>query len=129
MGAKIWHRNPGRVGSTEMLHIFLSNRPGDVVYGTSGVAVPGYELRLVDEANKDVGVGEIGELLVCGDSAAEGYWNQRAKSRATFEGRWTRTGDKYEINAEGHISIVGGPTTCSAYQGSGYLLLKSNRHF
>ena len=95
------------VGSTEMLHIFLSNRPGDVVYGTSGVAVPGYELRLVDEVNKDVGVGEIGELLVCGDSAAEGYWNQRAKSRATFEGRWTRTGDKYEINAEGRYIYCG----------------------
>ena len=95
------------VGSTEMLHIFLSNRPGDVVYGTSGVAVPGYELRLVDEANRDVGIGEIGELLVCGDSAAEGYWNQRAKSRATFEGRWTRTGDKYEINAKGRYIYCG----------------------
>jgi 4-hydroxybenzoate-CoA ligase len=90
-----------------MLHIFLSNRPGNVVYGTSGVAVPGYELRLVDEANRDVGIGEIGELLVCGDSAAEGYWNQRAKSRATFEGRWTRTGDKYEINAKGRYIYCG----------------------
>jgi 4-hydroxybenzoate-CoA ligase len=86
------------VGSTEMLHIFLSNRPGDCVYGTSGTAVPGYELRLVDEHDVDVAEGEVGELLVRGPSSAEGYWNRRAKSQATFEGRWTRTGDKYEIH-------------------------------
>jgi len=84
------------VGSTEMLHIFLSNRPGDVVYGTSGVAVPGYELQLVDEHGDEVGEGEIGELLVKGESAALDYFGRREKSRATFEGVWTRTGDKYE---------------------------------
>jgi 4-hydroxybenzoate-CoA ligase len=84
------------VGSTEMLHIFLSNRPGACVYGTSGEAVPGYDLRLVDEHDVDVADGEVGELLVRGPSAADGYWNQRAKSQATFEGMWTRTGDKYE---------------------------------
>ena len=95
------------VGSTEMLHIFLSNAPGDVVYGTSGVAVPGYNLRLVDEAGAEVGVGEVGELLVEGPSAADGYWNQRDKSRGTFEGRWTRTGDKYERNAEGRYVYCG----------------------
>ena len=83
------------VGSTEMLHIFLSNAPGDIVYGTSGKAVPGYELRLLDDAGAPVGDGEIGELYVRGPSAADGYWNQRAKSRATFQGEWTRTGDKY----------------------------------
>ena len=95
------------VGSTEMLHIFLSNREGDVVYGTSGVAVPGYEFRLVDEAGSEVGVGEIGELLVAGDSAADGYWNQRDKSRATFEGVWTRTGDKYERREDGRLVYCG----------------------
>ena len=84
------------VGSTEMLHIFLSNRPGDCVYGTSGTAVPGYEVRLVDEHDEDVEDGAVGELLVRGPSSAEGYWNRRAKSQATFEGCWTRTGDKYE---------------------------------
>ena len=84
------------VGSTEMLHIFLSNRPGDCVYGTSGTAVPGYEVRLVDEHDEDVPDGTVGELLVRGPSSAEGYWNRRAKSQATFEGPWTRTGDKYE---------------------------------
>ncbi|MEL6453079.1 MAG: AMP-binding protein, partial [Pseudomonadota bacterium] len=84
------------VGSTEMLHIFLSNAPGDVVYGTSGVPVPGYEMRLVDDAGSEVARGEIGELVVNGASAAAGYWNKRGKSRATFEGVWTHTGDKYE---------------------------------
>jgi len=95
------------VGSTEMLHIFLSNAPGDVEYGTSGVAVPGYQLRLVDEAGAEVAQGEIGELLVRGDSAADGYWNQRGKSRATFEGEWTRTGDKYERDAQGRYIYCG----------------------
>ncbi len=95
------------VGSTEMLHIFLSNRPGDVVYGTSGVPVPGYEVRLVDEHGADVGVGAVGELLVRGASSADGYWNQRDKTRSTFEGHWTRTGDKYELTAEGRYVYCG----------------------
>jgi len=95
------------VGSTEMLHIFLSNNAEDVVYGTSGTAVPGYTLRLVDEAGRDVEIGEIGELLVNGDSAADGYWNQREKSRATFEGCWTRTGDKYEMTGDGRYIYCG----------------------
>ncbi|WP_099864220.1 benzoate-CoA ligase family protein [Pararhizobium haloflavum] len=109
---KRWHQTTGvdildGVGSTEMLHIFLSNAPGAVAYGTSGFAVPGYELRLVDEAGAEVGVGEVGELLVKGPSAADGYWNQRDKSRATFEGYWTRTGDKYERRADGRLVYCG----------------------
>ena len=95
------------VGSTEMLHIFLSNHADDVVYGTSGVAVPGYELRLVDTEGNDVGTGEVGELLVNGASAASDYWNQRDKSRTTFEGEWTRTGDKYEIRPDGRYIYCG----------------------
>lgn len=95
------------VGSTEMLHIFLSNAPGNVEYGTSGTAVPGYEVRLVDEVGKSVGTGEIGELLVKGDSAAQCYWNQYNKSRLTFEGEWTRTGDKYERNNDGKFVYCG----------------------
>lgn len=95
------------VGSTEMLHIFLSNAPGDVVYGTSGTAVPGYTLRLVNEAGEDVPDGEVGELLVLGESAADGYWNKRAKSRETFQGHWTRTGDKYERRADGRYVYCG----------------------
>ncbi|MEO9897873.1 MAG: benzoate-CoA ligase family protein [Paracoccaceae bacterium] len=95
------------VGSTEMLHIFLSNAPGDVKYGTSGVAVPGYDLRIVDETGADQGPGGFGELLVRGSSAADGYWNQRDKSRTTFEGEWTRTGDKYEVAADGRLIYCG----------------------
>ncbi|MFT7574778.1 MAG: 4-hydroxybenzoate-CoA ligase, partial [Alphaproteobacteria bacterium] len=104
-----WRRLTGTdildgVGSTEMLHIFLSNAPGDVDYGTSGVAVPGYEVRLVDDAGVDVPDDEVGELLVRGATAASGYWNQREKSRTTFLGERTRTGDKYTRRADGkHI--------------------------
>ncbi len=95
------------VGSTEMLHIFLTNRPGDVRYGTSGKPLEGYTVRLVDEHNRDVADGEIGELLVNGLSAADGYWNQREKSRRTFEGEWTRTGDKYFRDEEGYFHYCG----------------------
>ncbi|MBF9035700.1 benzoate-CoA ligase family protein [Rhodobacterales bacterium HKCCE2091] len=95
------------VGSTEMLHIFLSNAPGDIVYGTSGRPVPGYEVRCVDETGAEIGPGGVGELLVRGASAAEGYWNQRHKSRSTFEGEWTRTGDKYQITEDGRFVYCG----------------------
>ena len=83
------------IGSTEMLHIFLSNRPGQVRYGTTGQAVPGYQLRIVGDDGQDCGVGEIGELQINGPSAALMYWNNRAKTKATFCGDWTRSGDKY----------------------------------
>ncbi len=95
------------VGSTEMLHIYLSNAPGDLRYGTSGRAVPGYEVRLVDEHGASVPQGEIGEMLVRGPSACEGYWNQRAKSRRTFEGEWTRTGDKFVQGEDGRYTYCG----------------------
>jgi 4-hydroxybenzoate-CoA ligase len=95
------------VGSTELLHIFLSNAPGDIKYGTSGRPVPGYRIRLVNEAGADVPDGEVGELLVDAPSAGEGYWNQRSKSRRTFEGHWTRTGDKYVRDAEGRFTFCG----------------------
>jgi 4-hydroxybenzoate-CoA ligase len=95
------------VGSTELLHIFLSNRPGEVEYGTCGHPVPGYEVRLVDEAGNDVVDGELGEMLVKAPSAAEGYWHQRAKSRATFIGEWTRTGDKYLRSQSGRYVFCG----------------------
>lgn len=95
------------VGSTEMLHIFLSNTPDDIVYGTSGRPVPGYEVRLVDLHDEDVPDGEVGELLVRGPSAAEGYWCRRHKSQSTFEGHWTRTGDKYERNGDGRYVYCG----------------------
>jgi len=95
------------VGSTELLHIFLSNAPGDIKYGTSGRPVPGYKVRLVNEAGDDVADGEVGEMLVHAPSAGEGYWNQRSKSRSTFEGYWTRTGDKYTRDADGRYTFCG----------------------
>jgi 4-hydroxybenzoate-CoA ligase len=95
------------LGSTEMLHIFLSNAPGDIAYGTSGRAVPGYELRLLDEAGKAVGDGEVGELYVRGPTAADSYWNQRDKSRRTFQGEWTRTGDIYVRDVDGRYTYCG----------------------
>jgi 4-hydroxybenzoate-CoA ligase len=95
------------VGSTELLHIFLSNAPGDVRYGTSGRPVPGYEVRLVNEQGQDVAEGDVGELLVHAPSAGDGYWNQRGKSRQTFEGHWTRTGDKYVRDGEGRYTYCG----------------------
>jgi 4-hydroxybenzoate-CoA ligase len=95
------------VGSTEMGHLFLTNLPKAVEYGTSGTPVHGYQLRLVDEEGCDVGDDEIGELLVNGESAAAGYWNQRAKSRRTFVGEWTRTGDKYFRRPDGVYTYCG----------------------
>src|SRR6201989_1639641 len=95
------------VGSTELLHIFLSNSPGDIKYGTAGRPVPGYRVRLLNEAGQDAADGEVGELLVDAPSAGEGYWNQRSKTRRTFEGHWTRTGDKYIRDAAGRYTFCG----------------------
>jgi 4-hydroxybenzoate-CoA ligase len=89
------------VGSTEMGHLFLTNLPDAVEYGTSGVPVDGYTLRLVDENDCDVADNEIGELLIRGRTSAAGYWNQRDKSRQIFIGEWTRTGDKYIRRPDG----------------------------
>ena len=95
------------IGSTEMLHIFISNRNGDVRYGTTGRPVPGYDARLVDERGDAVAQGELGELQVKGPSSASHYWNQRARSLATFVGEWTRTGDKYSVDTDGYY-VYGG---------------------
>jgi 4-hydroxybenzoate-CoA ligase len=95
------------LGSTEMLHIFLSNRPDDLRYGTTGKPVPGYEVRILDDEGGEVAPEEPGELVVRGPSAAEGYWNQRAKSRHTFRGEWTHTGDTYTKDADGYYRYCG----------------------
>jgi 4-hydroxybenzoate-CoA ligase len=94
------------LGSTEMLHIFLSNRPGDIRYGTTGKPVPGYDLRILD-AGGEVADGEPGELVVRGASAGDGYWNQRQKSRHAFRGEWTHTGDTYIRDADGYYRYCG----------------------
>lgn len=96
------------VGSTEMLHIYLTNQPGDVHYGCSGRPVPGYQVKLVDENGDDIETAnEIGEMLVKGPSAASGYWNQRDKSLRTFVGEWTCTGDKYYRDEQGRYHYCG----------------------
>ncbi|HWA39775.1 MAG TPA: benzoate-CoA ligase family protein, partial [Burkholderiales bacterium] len=95
------------IGSTEMLHIFLSNRPGDFRYGTTGKPVPGYELRLVDEQGNPVKQGELGELQIKGPTHAMCYWNNREKSFGTFVGGWTKSGDKYAMDADGFYAYGG----------------------
>ncbi|WP_372659685.1 benzoate-CoA ligase family protein [Hydrogenophaga sp.] len=95
------------IGSTEMLHVFLSNQPGDVRYGTTGKAVPGYQLELRGEDGQPVADGEIGDLYVSGPSSALMYWNNREKTRDTFQGIWTKSGDKYSRDADGYYTYAG----------------------
>ena len=95
------------IGSTEMFQTFLSNQPGDVRFGTTGKAVAGYDLKIVDEHGHALADGEIGELIVRGPTAGESYWNQRAKSRRTFAGEWTFTGDKFFRDADGYYHYCG----------------------
>jgi 4-hydroxybenzoate-CoA ligase len=95
------------IGSTEMLQTFLSNRPDDLRYGSTGKPVPGYDVKIVDENGGAVGDGQMGELMVRGPSAGEGYWNQRAKSRGVFLGEWTRTGDRFLRDADGYYHYCG----------------------
>ena len=95
------------IGSTEALHIFLSNRPGEPRRGTTGVPVPGYSVRLVDDAGADVGDGVEGHLLVRGESVCTGYWNRTAVNRRTFLGEWMRTGDVFVRDGDGGHSYRG----------------------
>jgi acyl-coenzyme A synthetase/AMP-(fatty) acid ligase len=109
------------IGMTEMLHIFLSNRPGQVRAGTTGVAVPGYDLRIIDESSDladapggrfagsagEVRDGTPGTLYVRGDSAATGYWARYDASRQVFQGEWLRTGDTYVRDADGYYTCLG----------------------
>jgi benzoate-CoA ligase family protein len=105
------------IGMTEMLHIFLSNRPGRVRPGTTGVAVPGYDLKILDEEgataegpgkfSTEVPPGQPGTLFVRGDSTATGYWSRFAASRTVFQGEWLRTGDTYIQDADGYYTCLG----------------------
>ena len=95
------------VGSTEMMHNFLSNKPDDVRYGTSGKMVPGYVGKLVDGNGEEVERGKLGELVVKGPTAADGYWNDRTRSISTFVGAWTHTGDKYTQDEQGYYHYCG----------------------
>ncbi len=95
------------IGSTEMLHIFLSNQPGQIHYGTTGKPVPGYEVDLRDELGQPVAVGTIGDLYIKGPSSALMYWNNRPKTLETFQGPWLKSGDKYVRDAEGYYTYAG----------------------
>ena len=110
--ARRWRERTGvdivdGIGSTEMLHIFISNRPGQVSYGTVGTPVPGFEAKVVGEDDVPVPQGEIGDLVVRGPTSAKFYWNQRERSRSTFQGHWTRTGDRFRINERGEFVYAG----------------------
>jgi benzoate-CoA ligase len=107
-----WQRHFGvdildGIGSTEMLHIFMSNQPHDVRYGTTGKVVPGYEIRIVDEQGNAVKPGEIGDLQVKGPTRAILYWNNRERSQQTFAGAWTKSGDKYLQDEAGYYVYCG----------------------
>jgi benzoate-CoA ligase family protein len=96
------------IGSTEMLHIFVSNSTGEVKYGTTGKPVPGYDVRLLDDDGNAVEAhGEMGELQVRGPTSALMYWNNREQSRTTFLGEWTRSGDKYLRDEQGYYVYCG----------------------
>ena len=95
------------IGSTELLHIFVSNTPTEQRAGTSGKPVPGYDARIVDPDGHDVADDEPGQLVMRSDSSASGYWCRSAQSRATFEGEWTRTGDLYTRSSDGFFTYLG----------------------
>jgi benzoate-CoA ligase family protein len=113
--ATIFHRFKERfgieildaIGSTEALHMFIANRPGAIRPGSSGEIMPGYEARIVDENGNDVPDGEVGSLLIKGDSVCSCYWNQHEKTKETIQGHWIRTGDKYYRDADGYYWYVG----------------------
>ncbi|MBM4019773.1 MAG: benzoate-CoA ligase family protein, partial [Planctomycetes bacterium] len=95
------------IGSTEILHIFISNRPGRARAGSTGEIVAGYEARIVDEARRDVPAGEVGNLLIKGDSIAAGYWNKHEHTKQTFLGEWIDTHDKFRVDADGYFWYAG----------------------
>jgi benzoate-CoA ligase len=95
------------IGSTEALHMFISNRPGSARAGSSGQLIPGYEARILDHDGQPVPSGEIGNLWIRGDSVCACYWNQHQKTQDTIQGPWLRTGDKYSCDADGYYWYAG----------------------
>jgi benzoate-CoA ligase family protein len=95
------------IGTTEILHIFLSNRPGAARPGSTGLPVPGYEAIIVDDEGRPVALGEIGNLRVKGDSTMAYYWNKHEKTKETLYGPWIQTGDKYYQDADGYFWYCG----------------------
>jgi benzoate-CoA ligase len=95
------------IGSTEALHMFISNRPGAIRPGSSGQIVRGYEARLIDDGGQPVPPMEIGNLWIKGDSVCASYWNQHEKTKDTIQGQWIRTGDKYTQDEDGYFWYAG----------------------
>jgi benzoate-CoA ligase len=95
------------IGSTEILHIFISNRPGRVKPGSTGEIVPGYEAKIIDDDGNELGVDEVGTLLIKGDSIANGYWNKHEQTKDTFRGEWINTHDKFRLDADGYFWYAG----------------------
>jgi benzoate-CoA ligase family protein len=95
------------IGSTEMCHTFIANRRGKARPGSTGTLVPGYDAKIVDDEGRELPPGEVGNLLVKGDSACAGYWNQHERTTRTFLGEWVRTGDEYRRDAEGYFWYAG----------------------
>jgi benzoate-CoA ligase len=105
--ARFGHELLDVVGSTEALHDFLANRPGDARAGSSGRVVPGFEARLVDDEGRPVAPGMVGHLLVKGDSTSPGYWNRHERTKATMQGEWLRTGDMFYRDDDGYYFFCG----------------------
>lgn len=95
------------IGSTEILHIFISNRPGQSKAGSTGQVVPGYEAKILDDDQKELPVGQVGTLFIKGDSIAAGYWNKHEQTRSTFHGEWINTRDKFRVDADGFFWYAG----------------------
>jgi benzoate-CoA ligase len=95
------------IGATETTHMFISNRPGQIRRGSSGLLVPGYEARILDDERREAPAGTIGNLYIKGDSICAGYWNQHEKTKDTIEGHWIRTGDKYSRDEDGFFWYAG----------------------
>ena len=95
------------IGSTEILHIFISNRPGRAKPGSTGEIVPGYEARIIGDEGSEVPTGEVGTLLIKGDSIAAGYWNKHEQTKETFRGEWINTHDKFRLDADGYFWYAG----------------------
>jgi benzoate-CoA ligase len=105
--ARFGHELLDVVGSTEALHDYIANRPGEARPGSSGRVIPGYEARLVDDRDRPVAPGFVGQLLIKGDSTAAGYWNRHERTRATMQGEWLRTGDMFYQDADGYFYFSG----------------------
>jgi benzoate-CoA ligase len=113
--ASVFHRFKDRfgveildaIGSTEALHMMISNAPGSIRPGSSGKILPGFDARIVDDNDQPVAQGEVGNLLVRADSACAHYWNEHEKTKDTIIGHWLRTGDKYHQDEDGYFWYAG----------------------